>query len=59
MNHKAMSIAQYQYYTRVLFGLGAALVDSLVRPLREVLTVLLFLAVTARLAQRQRARPPV
>ena len=36
------------------------MVDSLVRPVREVLTVLLFVAVTLRLTQRiRRASPPM
>ena len=36
------------------------MVDSLVRPLREVLTVVLFMAVTLRLTQRIRgASPPM
>jgi len=43
-----------------LLGSEPAVVDSLVRPLREVLTVLLFMAVTLRLTQRIRgASPPM
>jgi signal transduction histidine kinase len=43
------------------FFLGSepGLVDSVMRPLREVLTALLFLAVTARLAQRTRTASPL
>jgi signal transduction histidine kinase len=36
-----------------------ALVDAVVRPLREALTIVLFLAVTARLAQRVRHATPL
>ncbi len=38
-----------------VLGSEPAFVDSVLRPLREVLTVLVFLAVTARLAQRFRS----
>ena len=43
-----------------LLGAEPGVVDSLVQPVREVLTVLLFVAVTLRLTQRiRRASPPM